>query len=214
VYVLRHLMRYWPSSSSSKQVMLLNTMEEILEWSGDAALPALPYVLAIVSRCLKSQHFLIVERVLYLWQNEKVGNSGGLLSPVNAAVLLPALYPAILKSASGHWNGSVVTLAQFVLKRFREGDPALYERVAAAAGVATAREGSSASGSSSIATAVSTEVGSAASVAGAVVHASNELAATRAARWRAVEAAAYMAHPELFPDGAPSKVLNPSPSIE
>jgi serine/threonine-protein phosphatase 2A regulatory subunit B' len=84
-----------------------------------------------LARCLDSDHFQVVERALFLWNNEHLVNSG-CLSRLNAHTVLPIIYGPLHKNSSGHWNATVEGLAQNVLKMYMEYDLALYDKCSAA----------------------------------------------------------------------------------
>ena len=84
-----------------------------------------------LARCLDSDHFQVVERALFLWNNEHLVNSG-CLSRLNAQAVLPIIYGPLHKNMSGHWNATVEGLAQNVLKMYMEFDLVLYDRETAA----------------------------------------------------------------------------------
>lgn len=69
----------------------------------------------------------MVERALFLWNNEHLVNSG-CLSRLNAQTVLPIIYGPLYKNSSGHWNATVEGLAQNVLKMYMEYDLVLYDK--------------------------------------------------------------------------------------
>merc|ERR1712183_8552 len=115
-------------SCSSKQVLFLNELEEILELLGADQLAQVSNMLfGNLARCLDSDHFQVVERALFLWNNEHLVNSG-CLSRLNAQMVLPIIYAPLYKNSSGHWNATVEGLAQNVLKMYMEYDLVLYDK--------------------------------------------------------------------------------------
>merc|ERR1712099_145053 len=80
-----------------------------------------------LARCLDSEHLQVVERALFLWNNEHLVNSG-CLSRLNATTVLPIIYRPLYKNSAGHWNATVEGLAQNVLKMYMDYDLALYDR--------------------------------------------------------------------------------------
>jgi len=129
--ILNGFFKCWPWSSSGKQVMFLNELEEILELLGADQLSQVSDMLfGNLSRCLDSDHFQVVERALFLWNNEHLVNSG-CLSRLNAQAVLPIIYGPLYKNSSGHWNATVEGLAQNVLKMYMEYDLNLYDRCTA-----------------------------------------------------------------------------------
>jgi serine/threonine-protein phosphatase 2A regulatory subunit B' len=130
--ILNGFFKCWPWSNSGKQVMFLNELEEILELLGADQLAQVSTMLFTnLARCLDSDHFQVVERALFLWNNEHLVNSG-CLSRLNAQTVLPIIYGPLYKNSSGHWNATVEGLAQNVLKMYMEYDLALYDRCTAA----------------------------------------------------------------------------------
>lgn len=129
--ILNGFFKCWPWSCSSKQVMFLNELEEILELLGADQLAQVSTMLFTnLARCLDSDHFQVVERALFLWNNEHLVNSG-CLSRLNASTVLPIIYGPLYKNSSGHWNATVEGLAQNVLKMYMEYDLALYDKCTA-----------------------------------------------------------------------------------
>lgn len=130
--ILNGFFKCWPWSCSGKQVMFLNELEEILELLGADQLAQVSTTLFTnLARCLDSDHFQVVERALFLWNNEHLVNSG-CLSRLNAQTVLPIIYGPLYKNSAGHWNATVEGLAQNVLKMYMEYDLALYDKCTAA----------------------------------------------------------------------------------
>ena len=106
----------------------MNELEEILELLGADQLNQISKTLFTnLARCLDSDHFQVVERALFLWNNEHLVNSG-CLSRLNAQTVLPIIYGPLYKNSSGHWNATVEGLAQNVLKMYMEYDLVLYDQ--------------------------------------------------------------------------------------
>lgn len=128
IHILKGFFRCWPWSCSSKQVLFINELEEILELLGaDQLVQIAPVLFSNLARCLNSNHFQVVERALFLWNNEHLVNNG-CLSRQNANMVLPTIYGALYKNSSGHWNATVEGLAQNVLKMYMEYDLTLYDK--------------------------------------------------------------------------------------
>lgn len=131
--VIKGLVACWPISSSAKQITLLNELEEVLELAGpEHVFPVNRILFRTLAKCVGSTHFQVAERALFLWNNEQLVTSG-ILSKSYANDVLGMIYSALTKNASGHWNTTVETLAQNVLKHYHEANPALYERCASEA---------------------------------------------------------------------------------
>lgn len=128
VTVLQGLVRFWPWSCSSKQVLFLNELEEILELLGtDQLLQVRETLFRLIAKCLGSHHFQVAERALFLWNNENLVNAG-CLSRQHAAAILPLIYGPLYRNSADHWNATVESLAQNVLKMYMDYDLALYDQ--------------------------------------------------------------------------------------
>ncbi|THU71078.1 hypothetical protein C4D60_Mb08t31760 [Musa balbisiana] len=123
--VIRGLLKFWPITNSSKEVMFLGELEEIL----DATQPAefqrcmIP-LFHQIARCLNSSHFQVAERALFLWNNDHIEN----LIKQNVKVLLPIIFPALERNAKSHWNQAVQSLTLNVSKFFSDNDPELFAK--------------------------------------------------------------------------------------
>ncbi|XVE92237.1 hypothetical protein REPUB_Repub01dG0079600 [Reevesia pubescens] len=122
--VIRGLLKYWPITNSSKEVMFLNELEEVLEAT---QLPEFQRCMLPlfhqIARCLNSLHFQVAERALFLWNNDHIEN----LIIQNRKVILPIIFPALEKNARNHWNQAVHSLTLNVRKIFYDLDPELFK---------------------------------------------------------------------------------------
>ena len=128
--ILKGLIRYWPWSSSSKQVLMMNELEEILELLGhEQLLQIRGELFSLLAKCLDSFHFQVAERTLFLWNNDQLVNSG-CLSKSHTSILLPMIYGPLEKKSNndgeGHWNATVEGLASNVMKMYTEYDLKAY----------------------------------------------------------------------------------------
>jgi len=122
--ILKGLIKYWPHTNSSKEVMFLNELEELLELtqSPDFAKVAEP-LFRLIARCINSPHFQVAERALFLWNNEYIVS----LIAKSRDVILPVLYPALEANTTKHWNSTVHGLTFNVQKLFMDMDARLWE---------------------------------------------------------------------------------------
>lgn len=112
ICIIKGILKFWPWSCSSKQVLFLNELEEILELMGSEQLQQVHKPLfRALSKWLGSQHFQVAERSLFLWNNEHLVNNG-CLSKQHAPLILPLIYGPLYKNSLGHWNVTVEGLAQ------------------------------------------------------------------------------------------------------
>jgi serine/threonine-protein phosphatase 2A regulatory subunit B' len=112
VPIIQGIIKFWPWSCSSKQVIFLNELEEILELMGSEQLQQIHKPLFNgLAKWLGSQHFQVSERSLFLWNNEHLVNNG-CLSKQHAHLILPVIYGPLHRNSLGHWNTTVEGLAQ------------------------------------------------------------------------------------------------------
>lgn len=122
--VIRGLLKYWPITNSSKEVMFLGELEEVLEATQPAEFQrCMVPLFHQLRRCLSSSHFQVAERALFLWNNDHIEN----LIKQNRKIILPLVLPALEKNAQNHWNKAVQSLTINVRKIFFDVDPELYE---------------------------------------------------------------------------------------
>lgn len=122
--VIRGLLKYWPITNSSKEVMFLSELEEVLEATQPAEFQrCMVPLFRQIGRCLSSSHFQVAERALYLWNNDHIEN----LIRQNRKVILPIIFPALEKNGRNHWNQVVQSLTINVRKIFSDVDPELFE---------------------------------------------------------------------------------------
>jgi serine/threonine-protein phosphatase 2A regulatory subunit B' len=98
--VILSLLKYWPKVHSSKEVMFLNELEEILDVlePGEFQKVMVP-VFQQLAKCVSSQHFQVAERALYYWNNDWIIS----LISENASKVIPIVFPALYQSKE-HWN--------------------------------------------------------------------------------------------------------------
>ncbi|XP_047314003.1 serine/threonine protein phosphatase 2A 57 kDa regulatory subunit B' theta isoform-like [Impatiens glandulifera] len=122
--VIRGLLKYWPVTNSSKEVMFLSELEEVLEATQPPEFQrCMVPLFRQISRCLSSSHFQVAERSLFLWNNDHIEN----LIKQNYRVVLPIIFPALEKNTRNHWNHAVQSLTLNVRKIFSDMDPELFE---------------------------------------------------------------------------------------
>ncbi|KAL8528147.1 hypothetical protein ACS0TY_005815 [Phlomoides rotata] len=122
--VIRGLLKYWPITNSTKEVMFLGELEEVLEATQPPEFQRCMIPLfRQIARCLSSSHFQVAERALFLWNNDHIEN----LIKQNRKVILPIVIPALEKNSRSHWNQAVQSLTLNVRKIFSDADPELFE---------------------------------------------------------------------------------------
>ncbi|XP_011047218.1 PREDICTED: serine/threonine protein phosphatase 2A 59 kDa regulatory subunit B' gamma isoform [Populus euphratica] len=122
--VIRGLLKYWPITNSSKEVMSLGELEEVLEATQAAEFQrCMVPLFHQIGRCLNSSHFQVAERALFLWNNDHIRN----LITQNRRVILPIIFPALERNTRGHWNQAVQSLTLNVRKIFSDADQELFD---------------------------------------------------------------------------------------
>lgn len=122
--IIRGLLKYWPVINSSKEVMFLNELEEVLEATQPPEFQrCMVPLFRQIARCLNSLHFQVAERALFLWNNDHIDN----LIKQNRKVILPIIFPALERNARHHWNQAVHGLTLNVRKMFYDLDPELFK---------------------------------------------------------------------------------------
>ncbi|KAM7487197.1 hypothetical protein LguiB_024681 [Lonicera macranthoides] len=122
--VIRGLLKYWPITNSSKEVMFLSELEEVLEVTQPPEFQrCMVPLFRQIARCLNSLHFQVAERSFFLWNNDHIEN----LIKQNRKVILPIIFPSLERNGRNHWNQAVHSLTLNVCKFFSELDPDLYK---------------------------------------------------------------------------------------
>jgi len=122
--VIASMLKFWPASITSKQVLFLNAIEEILEL---AQPPEFERVLDLLFRrvalCITCPHFQVCERTLLLWSNEHIVS----LMDQNRPALYPIVIGALNTAAKQHWSAGVHAKTSDVLKLLKDADPQLFD---------------------------------------------------------------------------------------
>ncbi|XWS30976.1 hypothetical protein CRYUN_Cryun23aG0037400 [Craigia yunnanensis] len=122
--VIRGLLKYWPVTNSSKEVMFLGELEEVLEATQAAEFQrCMVPLFRQIGHCLNSSHFQVAERALFLWNNDHIRH----LIIHNRTMILPIIFPALERNTEGHWNQAVQSLTLNVKKIFSDADQALFD---------------------------------------------------------------------------------------
>uniref|UniRef100_A0A1D1XEG3 Serine/threonine protein phosphatase 2A regulatory subunit n=1 Tax=Anthurium amnicola TaxID=1678845 RepID=A0A1D1XEG3_9ARAE len=120
--VIRGLLKYWPLTSSQKELMFLNELEEILEATNLVEFQKIMVPLfRRIGCCLNSSHFQVAERGLFLWNNDHFVS----LIAQNRHIILPIIFPALERNTQNHWNQGVLNVTKNVRKIFSEMDEEL-----------------------------------------------------------------------------------------
>ncbi|CAL9229006.1 unnamed protein product [Arabidopsis halleri] len=122
--VIRGLLKFWPVTNCTKEVLFLGELEEVLEATQTVEFQrCMVPLFQQIARCLSSSNFQVAERALFLWNNEHVV---GLIAQ-NRGVILPIIFASLEKNIESHWNQAVHGLSANIKRMFMEMDPELFE---------------------------------------------------------------------------------------
>jgi len=126
--IITSMLRYWPVSITSKQVLFLNELEETLELTQPSEFHRMQDVLfRRLALCITCPHFQVAERTLFFWNNDYIVK----LINQNRQELFPIIIGALYKNSKQHWNSAVHGLTFNVLKLLMEADPQLFDECSA-----------------------------------------------------------------------------------
>lgn len=149
--IVNSILKYWPATSSKKELMFLNELEEILDRIQSHHLGNTQLALfEQIGRSINSPHFQVSERAIYVLNNDVILR----FITNNRAALLPILSKALYSNTfahndnnkskeiptdakgeplqrwqeRGHWNPTIVELTADILKLFTEMDSVLMNK--------------------------------------------------------------------------------------
>jgi serine/threonine-protein phosphatase 2A regulatory subunit B' len=119
ISVIKGLLKYWPVTSSQKQLMFLSELEELLEIITKEEFEIIMVPLfRRIGFCLNSFHFQVAERAHLLWNNERILE----LVRHNRHVIMPLVFSSLERNTQTHWHRAVLNLTQNVRNMFKEMD--------------------------------------------------------------------------------------------
>jgi len=126
--IILSMLKFWPVSLTSKQILFMNELEEILELLQAKEFGAIQKSLfQRIATCINNPHFQVAERALFLWNNDYI------VSLINASrrELFPIVLASLYNNSKHHWNSAVHGLTFNVLKLLMEADPPLFDECSA-----------------------------------------------------------------------------------
>ncbi|KAE9554333.1 hypothetical protein FO519_002443 [Halicephalobus sp. NKZ332] len=122
------LLKFWPRTCSSKEVMFLGEVEEILDIiEPEQFRKIIDPLFKQLAKCVSSPHFQVAERALYFWNNEYILS----LMEDASAQIMPIMFPPLYRISKEHWNPTIVALVYNVLKTFMEMNGRLFDELTA-----------------------------------------------------------------------------------
>lgn len=126
--IITSLLQFWPVSITSKQILFLNELEELLEVTQPPEFHKMQEPLfRRIALCITCPHFQVAERTLFLWNNDYIVK----LIDQNRKVLFPIITGALYTNSKHHWNSAVHGLTFNVLKLLMEADSQLFDECSA-----------------------------------------------------------------------------------
>ncbi|OQV24704.1 Serine/threonine-protein phosphatase 2A 56 kDa regulatory subunit delta isoform [Hypsibius exemplaris] len=122
--VVKGLLKFWPRTDSTKEIMFLNELEEILDVIEPAEFQKIMIPLfQQLGRCISCSHFQVAERALFYWNNDYIHT----LMRDNAQIILPIIFPSLYRNSKRHWNKTIHGLIYNALKLFMEMNQKLFD---------------------------------------------------------------------------------------
>ncbi|KAL1922666.1 uncharacterized protein VTP21DRAFT_10205 [Calcarisporiella thermophila] len=123
--VVLGLLKYWPKTSTAKQLLFLVELEDILDITEPHIFQRIQVpLMKQLARCISSHHFQVAERALGYWQHEWIV---GLMGE-NASVVMPLVLGELWESEGRRWNRSTHNLALHALRFFMNANPELFDQ--------------------------------------------------------------------------------------
>jgi len=126
--VVQGILKFWPQTCSSKEVMFLSEVEEILDIMEASQFSLVKNELfQQLAKCVASPHFQVAERALYFWNNEYILS----LIEEHSGTILPIMFSSLYQISKEHWNQTIVSLVYNVLKTFMQMNTDVFDSLTA-----------------------------------------------------------------------------------
>ncbi|OHS97791.1 phosphoprotein phosphatase [Tritrichomonas foetus] len=126
VLVFDYLLRHWPKTSPTKQILFLNEIEKLSEAvSQENVVMSATMISKMLSFCVTEMNFGVCEKALMLWESDPFMK----LIAVQSRSTYPILVPAIFNAATTHWCEEVKTLALNSMRLLKGCDLAAFDAV-------------------------------------------------------------------------------------
>jgi serine/threonine-protein phosphatase 2A regulatory subunit B' len=124
--VLQGLIRYWSKVNSTKQVLLLGEVEEVLNIISEPQFKlAQIAVFKQIAQCMASQHFQVAEGALSMMNRGRVEN----LVRKHKSMILPIVIPVLNRCITHkpYWNPTILGIAMCLRQKLKDMSPELFE---------------------------------------------------------------------------------------
>jgi len=126
--IVAALLQYWPFSISSKQILFLSEIEDLIFVMPVADFKRLQNQLGRrLAECVAFPNSDIAEKTLTMWRSDRFVK----LLMQNCRDQFPAIISSLYDNATQHWQGSVHSRTFEVLKMLMEKDPELFDACSA-----------------------------------------------------------------------------------
>ncbi|KAK7270167.1 hypothetical protein RIF29_23114 [Crotalaria pallida] len=123
--VVRGILKYWPVTNCSKEILLIGELEELVENLDPDQYRKLALPLCTqITKCINSWNSQVAERALYVWNNEQFVK----MASTGMVEVYPVIVEGMEKNLKWHWSKSVKQLTESVKLMLEEMDPALYSK--------------------------------------------------------------------------------------
>eukprot|EP00039_Didymoeca_costata_P002560 m.61056 g.61056 ORF g.61056 m.61056 type:complete len:513 (-) comp11373_c0_seq1:472-2010(-) len=125
--IIKRLLRYWSKVNSTKQVLFLYHLEEVLTLITPEQFNLCKLgVFRKVAECIKCRHFQVAERALHLFADGRFYT----IVASEAAEAYPILVPALNKCIQQklHWNSLITDIANHFCDKLKEANTEQYHR--------------------------------------------------------------------------------------
>lgn len=126
-FVIKRLLKYWPAVNSSKELLFLSELEEIISSLDEEAFEKTwEMIFKQYSKCMKSPHFQVAERALSLWKSDQVFQI--LIYYFNK--IFPVIFDSLYEISQSHWHEAIKPIAWYSLKIYKDiNEEVFYETV-------------------------------------------------------------------------------------
>lgn len=122
--VVHGLLKYWPKTSSPKEILFLLELEDILETiEPNEFVKVEEPLFKQLARCIGSPHCQVAERALFNWNHDYFCH----LVAENSEVILPIIFGSLRENAR-HWNRTIHSMIFTASKMLLETNPVLYHK--------------------------------------------------------------------------------------
>ena len=112
--IVNKLLKLWPVSSSTKEILFINQLGRILEIMSEEQFVGLIHdgLFTQIGKSLSSNNFQVSETTLLLWKIDRFVQ----LITLHAKEIFPIICPYLYQTGTNHWNTGIRNLAVSVIR--------------------------------------------------------------------------------------------------